>query len=135
MSAAGYEPLQKAVYNALVADSALMALVSGVYDRVPEGAALPYVVFADVASRDASNASDAAERIELEINVYSRGGGRKETLDILERLHAALHRQAPVLTGGWRMVWMRADAARVRMLGDGMTWQGNTLVSALIEPA
>lgn len=134
MSAAGCEPLQKAVYDALVADSALMALVSGVYDRVPEGAALPYVVFADSTSRDASNASDDAERIALELNVFSRSGGRKQVLDILERLHIALHHQALALTGGWRVVWMRAEQTRVRMLGDGMTWQGATVVLALVEP-
>lgn len=134
MSGVGAEALHKAVYEALTADSALMALISGVYDRVPEGTALPYVVFDRTESSDASSGADEAERIALGLNVYSRSGGRKQVLDIMERLHAVLHHQTPVLTGGWRAVWMRVDTARVRMLGDGMTWQGVASVSALVEP-
>lgn len=133
MSGLGCEPLQKAIYDALTADSALMALVTGLYDRVPEGTAMPYVLFSQATAKDASNATDPAEEIRLELRVYSRSGGRKQALDVLERIHTVLHFQAPALSGGGWIVWMRVEHARVEMLRDGMTWQGTAAVVALVE--
>lgn len=134
MSGMSLEPVQKAVYTALTGDTALAALVTGVYDRVPERTALPYLVFGNATTKDASTTTLDGETVRLELAVYSREGGRKQVLDILERVHAVLHQQALTLTGGWRVVWLRVERVNVDMLGDGMTWRGVAELNLLVEP-
>lgn len=135
MSALALEPLQKAVYQALTGDVTLMTLISGVYDHVPEDSVLPYLAFGQSASRDVSNNSDAAERVRLELLAYSRSGGRKQALDMLERVHAVLHHQEPSPSGGWRIVSLQVESAAAELLRDGMTWRGTVWISALLETA
>lgn len=134
MSGMSLEPTQKAVYTALTGDAALSALVTGVYDRVPERTVFPYLVFGNSGGVDAAtNTSDGAS-VRMELAAYSREGGRKQVLEILERIHAALHQQALTLTGGWRLVWLRVERVRAEMLSDGMTWRGVAELAALTEP-
>jgi hypothetical protein len=133
MSGMSLEPLQKAVYAALTADATLMAMVTGVYDRVPERTALPYLLFGQGEARDASTGTTEEEEARLELLAYSREGGRKQALDILERVHLLLHRQSPVLSGGYRLVWLRVEQAGAQMQSDGMTWRGIATLRAWVE--
>lgn len=133
MSGKSLEPLQQAVYGVLMGDSALMAIVTGVYDLVPESAALPYLAFERSSARDASSFGAPAERVSMELVAYSREGGRKRALDIHERVHALLDRQSPALAGGQSIVWMRIEQTRVQLLGDGITWRAIASLVALVE--
>lgn len=134
MSGISLELVQKALYATLTADAPLMALVTGVYDRVPERTAYPYLMFGSSSARDASNASAESEVLRMELWAFSREGGRKQALDIMERVHLVLHHQYPALTGGWRVVWLRVDNVQVQMLADGITWQAVATLNALAEP-
>lgn len=134
MSGAACEAWQHAVYEALTEDMALMALVTGVFDRVPEGTALPYVTFGRCDSMAEDNASATGQRIRLEVHAYSRTGGRKESLAIVQRLYSVLHLQPLELDSGLRVVWMRMERSRVEMQRDGMTWHAASTLTALVEP-
>ncbi|MEU0309783.1 DUF3168 domain-containing protein [Streptomyces cyaneofuscatus] len=96
-------PLQEAVYAKLTADSALMALVRGLYDEVPETAAFPYVSFGSATEvvDDAHNQRGLA--VNLVLHVWSKYPGKKEAAGILAALDNVLDRQ-PLDVAGFRDV-------------------------------
>jgi hypothetical protein len=96
-------PLQQAVYAKLTGHAPLMALVSGVYDEVPEQVAHPYVSLGSITE----NVDDAHNQRGLEasvvLHVWSKYRGFKEAAGILAALDAALDRQ-PLAVAGFRDV-------------------------------
>jgi hypothetical protein len=96
-------PLQQAVYAKLTGHAPLMALVSGVYDEVPEQVAHPYVSLGSITE----NVEDAHNQRGLEasvvLHVWSKYRGFKEAAGILAALDAALDRQ-PLTVAGFRDV-------------------------------
>lgn len=96
-------PLQQAVYAKLTGHAPLMALVSGVYDEVPEQVAHPYVSIGSITE----NVDDAHNQRGLEasvvLHVWSKYRGFKEAAGILAALDAALDRQ-PLTVAGFRDV-------------------------------
>jgi len=97
--ATAVRPLQTAVYGKLTGHAPLVALVSGVYDEVPEGTAYPYVSFGSIIE----TASDAHDRQGLEtfltLHVWSDYPGNGEAADIFAALDAALDRQPLSVSG------------------------------------
>jgi len=91
--------VQKSLYAKLTGDSALMVLVTGVYDYVPEGAELPYVTIGDIGAADDSAKGRKGYELDVNLEVYSQGQGRKECLDIIGRLKVLLDNQALTITG------------------------------------
>ncbi|MFH8369197.1 DUF3168 domain-containing protein [Streptomyces sp. NPDC018031] len=93
-------PLQRAVHQRLTADPALMSMVSGVYDEVPETAAHPYVTFGSTTEvvDDAHNQRGLTTTLVL--HIWSRYRGWREAADILAALDALLDRQ-PLAVTGW----------------------------------
>lgn len=96
-------PLQQAVVQKLRAHASLTALVSGVYDEVPEQVAHPYVSLGSITE----NVDDAHNQRGLEasvvLHVWSKYRGFKEAAGILTELDAALDRQ-PLAVAGFRDV-------------------------------
>ncbi|MFC7846125.1 DUF3168 domain-containing protein [Streptomyces sp. NPDC057382] len=96
-------PLQLAVVTKLRAHAPLMALVSGVYDDVPEQAAHPYVSLGSITE----NVDDAHNQRGLEasvvLHVWSKYRGYKQAADILVELDTALDRR-PLTVAGFRDV-------------------------------
>ncbi len=92
-------PLQQAVYAKLTGDAPLMALVSGVYDEVPEAAVHPYVSLGSITELvdDAHNQRGLEASVVL--HVWSKYRGFKEAATILAALDAALDRQPLVVDG------------------------------------
>jgi hypothetical protein len=92
-------PLQVAVVAKLRAHAPLMALVTGVYDEVPEQIAHPYVSLGSITE----NTDDAHNQRGLEasvvLHVWSKYRGFKEAADILAALDTALDRQPLTVTG------------------------------------
>ncbi|MFD6432817.1 DUF3168 domain-containing protein [Streptomyces venezuelae] len=96
-------PLQQAVYAKATGHAPLMALVSGVYDEVPEAVAHPYVSLGSITE----NAADAHNQRGLDasvvLHVWSKYRGFKQAALILAQLDAALDRQ-PLTVAGFRDV-------------------------------
>lgn len=101
-------PLQTAVYAKLTAHAPLMALVSGVYDEVPEDVAHPYVSFGTLTE----TASDAHNQRGLDVavvlHVWSKYRGFKQAAQILAALDEALDRQ-PLTVPGFKDVSLAHD--------------------------
>lgn len=96
-------PLQQAVYVKAIGHAPLMALVSGVYDEVPEDVAHPYVSLGSITE----NVDDAHNQRGLEatvvLHVWSRYRGFKQAAAILAALDTALDRQ-PLTVAGFQDV-------------------------------
>jgi hypothetical protein len=92
-------PLQRAVFQKLTATPALMALVTGVFDEVPDNQAFPYVSFGGlVETRDDTHDAQGLD-VTLTIDVWSNYPGIREAADIFAVLDAALDRQPLVVAG------------------------------------
>src|SRR5690606_19322856 len=116
-------------------DSALLAHLGGahVWDDVPVRAAFPYVTFAAGTERDWSTGSETGSEHMVTLHVWSRSGGRKEALAIIEALRACLHSAALTLSGH-RLINLRHESSEVRRDGDGETYQGIVRLRAVTEP-
>jgi hypothetical protein len=84
--------LQRAVYERLTGFSALTALVTGVYDHVPQTAALPYVVFGEPVTIPHDTDDTVGAEHDFVIHVWSDHRGQMETKEIQQQIYAALHR-------------------------------------------
>lgn len=134
MSSPAWE-LQKAAYEALVANSALVAQLGGarVYDSVPRGAAFPYVTFGPSATRDWSTGTEKGAEHTLTLRAWSKGGGAREVHLVLDAVRAALH-EATLTLDGHRLVSLRHEASDAAREADGETWQGAVRFRAVTEP-
>lgn len=108
--ATALRPLQSAVYTKLAASSALTALVSGVYDEVPEPAPYPYVSFGAITE----TTDDAHDRqgldVTVTIHVWSKAPGMGEAYDVFAAVDAALDRVS-LAVAGFTDVSVRLDQA------------------------
>ncbi len=100
--------LQEAVFEALGADAALIALLGGahVFDGAPRNAEAPYVHLGESEARDWSTATEAGTEISFAVVAWSRQPGRTEALAIAERVRAVLH-EAALAVDGYRLVNLR----------------------------
>jgi Protein of unknown function (DUF3168) len=127
--------LQQAIFAALTADAGLVALLGGprVYDDVPTRAEFPYVTFAQSQERDWSTGSEAGGEHILTLHVWSRGGGRKETAEIMGAVREVLHDAALELSG-FRLANLRHEFSDARRDPDGETYHGIVRFRAVTEP-
>lgn len=120
MSYGGAAALQTAVYQHLVADSALDALVSGaVYDAVPPGT-LPdlYVAIGPEDARDMSDATGDGALHVFTISVIENGAGFARAKEAAAAVSDALVDATLTLSRG-QLVFLRFDRARARRVQSG----------------
>ncbi|MFD6874533.1 MULTISPECIES: DUF3168 domain-containing protein [unclassified Streptomyces] len=96
-------PLQRALYGRLTGHTPLTALVTGVYDEVPEDVTCPYVSLGSITE----DVDDAHNQRGLEtvvtLDVWSRYAGWAEASHVLAALDEALDRQ-PLTVDGFQDV-------------------------------
>ncbi len=114
---------QKSLYAKLAGDSVLMALIKGVYEYVPQNAAYPYVTIGDVTANDDS--AKGLKRYDLDVNleIYSKAQGRKEVLDIIERLKLLLDNQVLSITG-FTNIFTKAVGISTKRSSDNLITSG-----------
>jgi hypothetical protein len=127
--------LQQAIYAALTGDAPLLALLGGarIYDDVPVRDQFPYVTFAQTSERDWSTGGEAGAEHIVTLHVWSRGGGRKEVLQIMAAMRTGLH-EAALSLSGFRLVNLRHEISEARRDPDGETYHGIVRFRAVTEP-
>jgi len=125
-------PLQSAIHAALTGNSPLMALISGVYDRPPQGTAYPYVTLGAMTGVDWSTKTTKGMEYSITLHVWSQQGGRKEVAVIMESLYAVLH-QASLSVTGQTLVMMRFISSEINEQSDGYTYEGIMKFAAFLE--
>ena len=134
MSGAAFE-LQKAIVTALVADTALTALVgSRIYDETPRAPAFPYVVLSQTTVADWSTSTETGAEHQLTIDAWSRQGGKREAYAIADAIVAALDDVA-LTVSGQALVNLRFKFTETRRDSDGITWHAALRFRAVTEPA
>jgi len=127
MSGLALMEIQHALYTRLSGDGVLMGMVSGVHDDVPQNSALPYVILGDGDQNVRPADAAVVTECQLELQVWTRTGGRKTALTILNRLHALLHLGTLTLSG-YQLVTLRVEQASTRLAEQGERMLGEMTV-------
>ena len=132
---AAHVALRAAIHDALIADTALTAVLGGahVYDEVPRNVAFPYVTLGDSRIVDASADGGGVQEHQLTLHAWSRQGGHKEAHVITGALLQALD-DAPLAPSGHRLVNLRFAIADIRREADGRTYHALVRFRAVTEP-
>jgi hypothetical protein len=125
-------PLQQSIYQALTADSQLMSLVVGVFDRVPQGTAYPYVTIGESVGSDWSTKTTSGMEQNVSLHIWSRQGGRAEAANIMTRIHTLLH-EVPLTVIGQTLVSIRFSGSGITLENDGWTYQGVMKFQAFLQ--
>ncbi len=128
--------LRAALFAALGADAALLALLGGarIYDVPPADAAFPFVTLGEAVAADWSTATEAGCEHALTLHAFSRSGGRAEAFALAAALGSALH-DAPLALHGHRLANLRVTTSEVRREADGRTFHALVRFRAVTEPA
>ncbi len=102
--------VSRALFTKLSGDGVLMAMVSGIYDVVPQKTALPYVVIGDGQSRVLEAHDLNLTEMLLQFDVWTEANGRKTALMIMNRLFALLH-LGTLAIPGFSTVLLRCEQA------------------------
>jgi len=117
-------PLQEALYTRLTGDSTLMALVTGVFDAVPEDTVLPSVVIGEGTTTDnATKTLDMRDYI-FQIDVWSAYQGMKEAKNIMQRIYSLLHEYNSLAVSGAILVDLRCEFTTQVLESDGTIRHG-----------
>ena len=84
--------LQKAIFETLGADSALVAALGGarIYDQPPKNVASPYITFGRTSVYDWTTGSELDSEQLFTLHVWSKAKGDTEALEIMEIVRARL---------------------------------------------
>ena len=134
MSAESSWELQQAIYDALTGDSTLMAMVQGVHDHVPQGAAFPYVTIGEAMASDWSAVGLSGIESSLVLHVWSRERGRKEAKLIMAEMHRILD-DADLTLAGHVLVSLRFRFSHTVLDADGVIYHGVANYHAMTHTA
>ena len=134
MSADSSWELQKAIYGALTGDGALMAMITGVHDHVPQGAAFPYVTIGEASAVDWRTVGHDGMEVTLVLHAWSRERGRREVKLILAEVHRILN-DAKLTVPGHVLVWLHFGVSQTMLDNDGATTHGIARYNAITHEA
>ena len=128
--------LQRGVYQALAGSLDLTTLLGGVrvYDDAPQAAPYPFITLGQSVIRDWSTGTEDGAEHTLTLHVWSRSGGKKQALEIIEAIRAVLHDQ-PLVLADHHLVNLRHEFSEARLDPDGDTFHGIVRYRAVTEPA
>lgn len=116
-------PIQVSVYGALVADSALMAMIQGVYDQPDQNAQFPYITLGEDTNVPDDLLQNTGSQNTQTIHTWSRSAGMAQVKQIMDRIYAVMHRR--VLTvSGTQVVDCVMEFDETFMDSDGQTRHG-----------
>ena len=124
--------VQAAVITTLTGNTAHMALVTGVYDAVPQTTAFPYEAIGALSENWADGFTDGFRKGMLQMDVWSRYHGRKEAQTIQASQIGLLNRAALSLAT-LHLVYFRLDYSDALLDPDGITWHGVCRYEWLVE--
>ncbi len=127
--------LQQAVFAVLAADAGVTSALADpprLYDAVPPEAAFPYAVLGDDAETAWDTATDTGSEHRFALDIWSRGGGHKESKAVADALRAALDAATPA-PSGFTLVTLRYLGADFARQPDGETYRATLHSRAVME--
>lgn len=132
MPSPNYYNLQKAIYEKLLGNSQLVAVVGGIFDNPPQGEIFPFITLGDVSAGDVSSLESSIAEYRIGIDVWSREAGHKQTADIMDLVYATLH-QSSITVSGKSFVSMRFVSSSIQLEDDGWTYHGSMGLSVILS--
>lgn len=127
-----YYEIQKAIYEKLIGNSALMAIISGVFDHVPQVTTYPFVSIGAASSADFSNISKNITDYLLNIDIWSREKGRRQAVQIMDMIYALLH-NGSIVVAGQIVVSLRVLSTAIELENDGVTYHGKIRLKIILS--
>ena len=87
----GQFQLQSAVYSALNVSAITTTLSCGVHDEVVQGNSYPFITLGEETAIDYSTNNLVGAETTINIHIWSRYKGSKETKEIMDKVHDLLH--------------------------------------------
>lgn len=127
--------LQKGIYETLSQNPQVTGLLGGPYihDGAPRATRFPYMTFGQTVDYDWSTGSEDGREHTLTLHIWSRANGRKEVIEIIEAVNAALA-DASIALPGHALVNLQFQFAEARRDPDGETLHGIIRFRAVTEP-
>ena len=119
----GQFQLQSAVYSALNVSAITSTLSCGVYDEVIEGNSYPFITLGEETAIDYSTNNLVGAETTINIHVWSRYKGSKETKEILDKIHDLLH-DVNLSVTGVNLINLRFEYSDIMRDPDGITRHG-----------
>lgn len=133
MTSAAVE-LQTAIYQALTADSALLAELGGahIYDQAPASVSFPYITFGRTSVYDWSTGTESGTEQLFTLHIWSKVRAKKEVLEIMELARLRLDNAALPLAEH-HLVNLRLEFAESRYDDDLAVHHGLLRFRAVTE--
>jgi hypothetical protein len=128
--------LQRSVYQALAGSADVISLLGGacIYDQAPQATSFPFITFGQSVIRDWSTGTeDGGAEHNLTLHVWSRAGGKEQTLAIIEAIKGVLHDRQLALADH-HLINLRHEFSEARLDPDGDTFHGIVRYRAAAEP-
>jgi hypothetical protein len=119
----GQFALQSSVYTALNVSAITSTLSCGVYDEVVEGNSYPFITLGEETVIDYSTNNLVGAETTINIHVWSRYKGSKETKEIMDKVHDLLHDISLTVTGV-NLINLRFEYSDIMRDPDGITRHG-----------
>ena len=115
--------LQERIYTTLNDDSTLGALITGVFDAVPDDTSLPVVIIGPHTTSDNGSKTLDGRDYVFNIDVYSDYRGMKEIKNIQKEIYRLLH-ESSLSVSGASFVDCRCEFTTDILEDDGITRHG-----------
>ena len=119
----GQFALQSSIYTALNVSAITTTLACGVYDEVVEGNSYPFITLGEETAIDYSTNNLVGAETTINIHVWSRYKGSKQTKQILDKIHDLLY-DVSLTVSGVNLINLRFEYSDIMRDPDGITRHG-----------
>lgn len=119
----GQFQLQSAIYTALNVNAITATLNCGVYDEVIEGNSYPFITLGEETAIDYSTNNLVGAETTINIHIWSRYKGSKQTKEIMDKVHDLLH-DVSLTVSGVNLINLRFEYSDILRDPDGITRHG-----------
>lgn len=132
------EHVQKAVYDALVANATLVAAVTGIYADVTQSGTpeddseFPYIVFGESVTTPFDTKTNFGAECQVQIDIYSRASNPSEVKSIASLVYGLLHHKSLSITDASHIL-TTLDSSTTLRDPDGVTKRELMLFTVLYD--
>ena len=119
----GQFALQSSIYTALNVSAITSTLSCGVYDEVVEGNSYPFITLGEETAIDYSTNNLVGAETTINIHIWSRYKGSKQTKQIMDKVHDLLH-DVSLTVSGVNLINLRFEYSDIMRDPDGITRHG-----------
>ena len=119
----GQFALQSSIYTALNVSAITSTLSCGVYDEVIDGNSYPFITMGEETAIDYSTKNLVGAETTINIHIWSRYKGSKQTKEIMDKVHDLLHDISLSVTGV-NLINLRFEYSDIMRDPDGVTRHG-----------